>query len=539
MLNLKRVFLSVMKFYKRYLHWFLAVVCIWSCKPEFPSWETELILPLADARLYLTNLAGDTILTHDDDGLLWLYYQYSLTDVNTDTLFSGTDTLASYTYTSPFTITLPPGAQVLNKNEINMLKIQNVYLKVLRISEGKLLIKTSNKYLQPIRIEYSIPDATIGGVPFSIIRDIPAAPSLGQPYVYEEQINIQQLRWVFFSNGAGNYNSYHSTFKLWISPNATEHVTVNYNDQFTFFIGFDDITIDYARGYFGQHEYNFSDETVVDLFRQFTADAFKIDSVELLLEVTNNLGADMRLRLYELKGLNEQTGHSVSYAGPFLNTPINIIRAPEAGVEQGLGTVQTYVIDLSAQSNLKQFIENMPTKVLMNAQFQLNPLGNVSGGNDYYYGQPINANLVFRMPLNVSVENLLLTDTLHFASDFLKKPIQSLQLKAIVFNSFPFTFQMNMGFLDSNKVHLCSIPFDVPVKEALIGSNGRTTAPEKTTLTVNIPKEKIEIIRNASFVILEFSLSTMPFGQNVRIFQDYAIDVRTYALVNILIQQEE
>ncbi len=515
------------------------IACLGSCKPELPSWDNESVFPLVNAKLFMSNFAGDTLLTTDQDDLLSLFYEYTLTDFQFDSLISGLDTIAGQTYVSPFTITLTPGSQIITTNEINRLTVNDIYLKILKISHGVLILKTSNKYMQPIRIEYSIPEAMINGNPLTIQRDIPAATSTTQPFLYEEHISIDNLRWLFFSTGGDVYNCFHSVFKVWISPNATEPVQVNHNDQFQFFIGMNDFDISYARGYFGQHDYDFSGESQIDMFKLITADEFSIEDVSLNLEVTNHTGMDIRLLLQELKGINLHNNQNVSYSGPLLHTYFNIIRATEQGVEQGIVPPNTTIYDLSQNSNLKQFIENMPGKLFVDASLSMNPLGNISGGNDFYYGIPPEAKLVFSMPLHFSAQNLKLSDTLIFSSDFLKKPIQALTIKSIIQNCFPFTFDLNMSFLDSNRTHLFSLPFDKPVKEAEMGISGRTLGPEQTVIHLSIPHEKLDAIRKSTFITLDFAVSSMPYGQHVKVFSDYFIDIRTIAQINLLIEQKE
>ena len=141
-----------MKLFKYFFSLSFALIVMYSCKPEFPSWETDTVFPLFDARLQISDFAGDTLITVGDDSLLSLYYEYSMSDFNFDSLLTDMDTIASYTYVSPFTITLAPGAQVLNKAEVSKLGLKDVYLKVLTISNGTINIRTSNKYLQPLSL---------------------------------------------------------------------------------------------------------------------------------------------------------------------------------------------------------------------------------------------------------------------------------------------------------------------------------------------------------------------------------------------------
>jgi hypothetical protein len=545
--NRKQHSTSILKFFAKVRYFIfpvLSAICILtvyqSCKPEFPTWEANTVFPLFNSRMYISDFAGDTLLVQDEDSLLNLYYDYNLTDFDIDSLISGLDTVAAYTYTSPFSITLSPGSQIISKSEVGKLSLQDVYLKVMEMSQGKIMIKTANTYTQPIRIEYSLPDASINGIPFTVTREIPAAISPAKPYQYEEEITFTNLRWLFFSQGLANFNCFNSSFKVWISSNATENVLVNAGDPFTFFLGFKDLNISYARGYFGQHHYGFDEESDVDMFKKISVDQFNIDKVALTLEVTNNIGMDLRLRFRQLTGKNTMTGNSVNYEGPWLNTPIQIARATETSPEGGLAQPMSYSYDLSVNSNLKQFIENLPGRILTSLEFDLNPLGNVSGGNDFYYGKPLMANLVFKMPLNFSLQNLRITDTLTFSKDFLKSQIQSLTIKAIVQNCFPLEFNMSLGFLDSSNVLLSSHQFDMPVKASPVSSNGRTSGPEQSTVFLHISGAELNMIRNeAAYISISASVSSKPAGDLVKIYSDYFLDIRTFAMLNLLIHQAE
>jgi hypothetical protein len=517
----------------------LGVLVINSCKPEVASWHNESVFPLAQTQLSFRSIVADSLLEEDGQGLLNLFYEYSLYDFRFDTLLTGIDTIADYAYSIPFTITLPPGAQVISSTEVSRLGLKDIYLSTLHISEGYLKIQTTNKYTQPIRIEYSVPDATINGIPFVISREIPPAQSATQPYQYHELIKVENMQWNFFSTGSNVYNCYNTIFKVWISPDATEPIQINQNDQFGFFMGFDEIDIAYARGWFGQHDYQFEEETGFGLFRDIEADEISLEDVELTLEVTNHIGVDLRLRLTEFSGTNAHNNQTAQYSGPYFNVPINITRAPELGPGMGIGQVVTRIFDFAVNSNLIDFLENMPANINLNMLLQINPLGNISGGNDHYYGTPLEAKLVFRLPLHLSAQNLRFSDTTNFSGSFLDKPIYSFIIKTVVNNTFPFTFDLQMNFLDSNLTTLCTLPFDIPVQAAQLMPDGKTAGPAQTIIHYQVSNQQLELIRQATGISFSSSVTTMPYGQNVKIFNDYCIDIKTFAILNMLFNQEE
>ncbi len=525
-------------FMRNFLIIFILFMAMFSCKPEFPSWENDTVFPLADVQLFLKDITGDTILTEGNDSLLYLYYDYSLADFGLDSVINNLDTISSLQYISPVTFTVPPGTMILNKSEVKKLQLNDILLKILKISHGTIRVSVQNKYTQPIHIEFSLPEASVNGVPFVISREIPPASSSSQPLTYTEDIELSNIIWTFFTNGSSNYNCYNSLFKVWVSSEATEDVQVSFNDPFNFYLGFKELNISYARGFFGQQQYNLSHETTFDFFRNITADQFNIEDVQLFFEITNTMGMDLQLILSELTGINIHTGQSIQYDGPLLHSVIQIPRAQETSPGQGLAQPQTYIFDLAQNSNLKQFIELMPGKLSSQLKFEINPLGNISSGNDFYYGIPARANLSFRLPLDFSVQNLTLSDTLPFSGEFLKKQVQSMSIRAVMMNCFPLEFTMNMAFLDCTQTELCNVPFDVPVRAAPLTSNGRTAGPEKTSIQLHIPNTTVDEIRNAAYIVISASVTTLPHGSNVKIFSDYSLDIKTFAMLNLLIQND-
>lgn len=515
------------------------IVLFNSCKPEFPSWEVEGVFPLIHTRLTLADVDTDSLIQTDTSGLLRLYYEYVFTDFNLDSLTTDMDTIASYAYVSPFSILMAPGSQVFTKTEVSRLGVKGVYFSTLHIRDGKLKIKAVNKYTQPIIIQYSIPSATINGQEFEIYRELPSAPSLTQPYIHEEYIDIDGLHWDFFSLGQDQYNCYDAELNIWISPNATQSVQITAGDQFVFYVGFDEVDIGYARGYFGKHDVDLNEQFDFEVFQKLSADQLLLDSALLSLEVTNNIGFDLQMKLIKMIGENIHSSNSIAYTGPYLNVPLNIVRASEIAPGQGLKPANTYVYDLAEQSNIISFIENMPGKINIEAALSVNPLGNVSGGNDFYYGEPLVGKMVFSMPLHFSITNLVLSDTSDFETDFLNENIQHLQLKCVALNSFPLEMNLQLAFLDSNNNLLETVPFSSPLFAADLGVDGKTTGARQSVIFIDLSQLELDRIRPAKRISVIAGVSSLPYGTLVKMYADYFVDIKVVAQLRYLLNSKE
>ena len=99
-------------------------------------------------------------------------------------------------------------------------------------------------------------------------------------------------------------------------------------------------------------------------------------------------------------------------------------------------------------SNIDVFIENLPNEISLSAEVEINPLGNVTDGNDFIYtAQPLQATLDIDLPLNIGAQNLIFTDTLDIASELNFSANGELML--YVTNAFPFETTLRVAILNN------------------------------------------------------------------------------------------
>ena len=75
----------------------LSTILLFACKHELesPSWDVDMVLPIAHAKLNINNIISDTatIINEDDEGFISLVFQQEFIDMNLDTLIK-IDTIA-------------------------------------------------------------------------------------------------------------------------------------------------------------------------------------------------------------------------------------------------------------------------------------------------------------------------------------------------------------------------------------------------------------------------------------------------------------
>ena len=94
-------------------------------------------------------------------------------------------------------------------------------------------------------------------------------------------------------------------------------------------------------------------------------------------------------------------------------------------------------------SNIDEWIENLPDSLVTSTSIEVNPLGDISSGNDFIYtDQALEANLEVDLPLCVSLDNILLRDTLEIDVNSTDK-IDGL-IKIFLNNAFPLDGELNL-----------------------------------------------------------------------------------------------
>ena len=149
----------------------LSITLLFACKHELesPTWDVDVILPIAHAKLNINNIISDTaaIINEDDEGFISLVFQQEFIDMNLDTLIKidaiadeQTHTLDSATFTDVVvsnTITVqdilgidPNGASIPILAQPNIVTNDTAYIdaseyfETMKLHKGWLIVEISN-----------------------------------------------------------------------------------------------------------------------------------------------------------------------------------------------------------------------------------------------------------------------------------------------------------------------------------------------------------------------------------------------------------
>ncbi len=518
------------------------VLFVFSCRKDLdkPSWDTEILAPLVNSSLGINNLLPDSIIQANADSSLKIVYENDIYKLDIDTLFKIPDTTIKTNYNLPITsYVFNPGQVVISSiNSETRYQIADAELRTVTIKSGYVSYVVKSRINEVTKFSYSIPCAKLNGVPFSIDVSVPAAVG-STPGVYSQVFDLSG--YVISLTGVANnrVNTIYTSIIAKIDPDAAGPVTVTNNDSLIIENKFFDLIPYYAKGYFGNNTFNIGPETSnFNLFSRIVDGTIQLEDVNFNLKLENYIGMDARVYINNLSSINTRTGTTINLSNSIIGSPININRAAEAGTTV-FPTYANYPLTVS-NSNIKPMIENLPDKFGYQIQIITNPLGNVSGSNDFVYSDKLlNAKMNMEIPLSLVATNLTLLDTVNFniSNGSGTNNIKSGSLTLIANNGFPFDASMQMYLLNDQNVVIDSIfGYVNTIDEAPVNAALRATSKKLTKLVVPLSEQKVNLLYSIKKAVIKVKFNTSSQPNYIKIYSDYKIDIKVVGDFNYTVQ---
>ncbi len=498
-----------------------------SCHKGQPSWNTQVLAPLVSANLSINDIITSKYISSNPDSTVSLVYIDSLYNIS---LVKIPDTTLFYDYVSPVSVNINPGGVIVPSHptttkyatgtaELNKAVIQSGYLNVYII----------NALGQTTDYSYTVPNVTKNSVPLQVSVAVTAHTK------QTLQIDLSGYTVDFTGPTHNSYNEVTTDLQINLDASASS-LTINPNDTVGHAqVTFSNIVPYYAKGYFGDDTTTYSAKQAFPVFSKIVAGTLSLQNCNVNLSLTNGVGVDARLTLKQLSSYNSNTNNNVDLIAPGLvQTTLNINRAtethnPSAPVNP---TVQNFALN-PGNSNILTWLDNMPTSVGYNLHVETDPLGNVSGNNDFvYYGYGISAVINVTIPLSLIANNLTLADTMavNFGSSAnASQHVKSGTLTIYANNGFPFSAGLQMLLLNDNNIVTDSI--FIPSQTIAAGNidaiSGKVTSPQNSVLAISLDAIKTQELFNTKNVILyaKFNMGTLP-STYMKIYNYYKLGLK-------------
>jgi hypothetical protein len=511
---------------------FAASALLSSCRKEMekPSWDTELLAPLIDASMDIGNLLPDSLLQANADSSLKIVYNNELYKIDMDTLFDIGDTTIHNGYAVPGTITLAPGTAIpFPSSSSTTYNLPGIQLRKAVIKSGSVKFTVKSKVAERTDYVYSIPCATLGGVPFT--KNISVPGRVGSvPGMYSQTFDLAGYTINLTGASGSLVNTIYTGLTANISSTAAASVVVTPSDSLVIDNTFSDIVPYYALGYFGNNTYNFGPAmSNFSLFDRIVDGTIALEDVNFNFRIENPIGMDARVYVNNISSVNTRTGSTINLSNAALiGPPININRAAESG---GLiyPTYANFPLN-TTNSNIKPMIENLPDKFGYNIQVVTNPLGNVSGSNDFIYSDRLlKASLDMEIPLSLVASNLTLVDTmaLNISQNEESNAIHNGTLTLFARNGFPFDAKVQVYLLNSSNAAVDSIfGYANTIVEAPINSSLRVIGKKETRISVPIDENRMNLLYDTKKVAIKVMFNTSAQPSYIKIYSDYSIGLK-------------
>jgi hypothetical protein len=519
---------------------FLALVTAMGCKQDVGNvgWDVDILAPLIHTNLTLGDLVADSVFEADGNGALRLKIETSLIDLPLDSILKIPDTTVSKPIILPLALTnVQPGTEVFPITDVNKYELGEVALKKATLKTGKLKIKVKSILPTDVELRYLIPVASIYGNPFETVQTVPAG-TVDDTSSVSFEFDLSGYNIDLRGFNGNSFNTLITTYIIKTSPTG-QVVSIPANTPF-FFIdySFVDILPSYAIGYFGQQSSMAdNDLTDLDVMKKFTEGQLFLDSVTIGLSVTNGVGADARFKLSQLRSINNRQSSIVDLNHQIIGNTLLLTRAqdPTGYAQDVIPSQLSYQLD-NSNSNIKQFIENLPDQLGFTYEFELNPLGNVSAGNDFlYYDRPFEALMNIDIPLRTTMTNLTLVDTLEWnlSENATVEALHSGSFTLVAVNGFPMEAVVQLDLLDENQLVLHSLLVPSTVAAPALDSDLKVIAPLESRIIVPIPDEATIPLTQTRAIRIQVRFNTAAQPNLVELYASYSLDLKLIGNFNI------
>lgn len=499
-----------------------------SCsREEQTSWDIDVLAPLAETRLSVNNLIADSLIVSASGDPVLIRYENQFNLIPNDSLYFIPDTSFSSSFSLPFSINLPAGFEVVDLSQVVRFNYKDVQLSEAIIESGIANFKIYNSISDKIFVDYSIPNASISGQSLQF-NNIEIGPGSNQtPTVFEKNINLNG----YFLNLRGDLGNLSNQFRVnlnaKLNPDGSGATTYANLPILTYQYNFKNIKPYYVRGYLGQSSFTGNDYLSLSEMKKLSG-IIHLQDITLNVEIENSIGADFSLNFQNIKA--SRNGTELQLNHPIIGNNQQLSRAQHSA--QGdlpyTPTYKNYSFN-SSNSNIKALIELLPDRLSFEANASLNPLGNVSSGNDFLYkNSNVRVKTTLDLPLSFSANALTFTDTLTTLGieSTSTENVLAGDLQILATNSFPFDLLVKGYLLDENKVLIDSLLSNQTILAAAVNDLLRVTQSKQTTLKVPVSETLKLHLSQARYIVLKARLNTQPEDIILPMYDDYELHLQ-------------
>jgi|GEM_PF-861247 len=499
------------------------------------NWDVDLAIPVVNSVLNIKNFVSDSFFQADNTGLLYVKLNREVAAIKLDSIISLPDTTIpkKFINESPFPLNLQIGEAIsaFPAAELKFNISNGVALKRVDVYKGTMTVKFVNYISQPVDLIYRISSAVKNGVPLTISETVPVDSA--KPLIKTYDLSGYSLTMRGISGLV--YNTIVQTYTFALSTTATSSLQLKGGEGARVEITYSGIVPGYVEGYFGQQTIDIAQDTThIGLSDNFKASNFLLSDATMDFSILNEFGAEFSSTLANNKSINTSNGNVIT-----LNTSqlanINVNRATKAGAT--IFPSVKLISFTSSNSNIVPFISNLPDKLTYKGSIHVNPLGNISGYNDFAFyntGIRILANISIPLKFRADYFELRTDAETDFSNIEQLDKVNYGNLQIVAKNGFPFAVKLQGYMYDVDGLLLDSlfVPGSDIIDGGVLNMNNEVITPVEKKIAIPINGSKIRNLRNCKNIKV-VSRFIMPLNPpDIKILEHYEVKVNVVANLN-------
>jgi hypothetical protein len=316
--------------------------------------------------------------------------------------------------------------------------------------------------------------------------------------------------------------------------------TITDQDSLLSTVSYHDIVAQYATGSFGTR-YIQVDSSASDLgLFDGISGSIALDQVTAQLQVHNGIGVDAQAHIHFLRSVNSTTGSTIDLSSPITNGPVNLDRALDLN---GSFQPALNVFDLNVDnSNIKPFVENLPSRIDYALDMTINPLGDISNGHDFFYhDSKLTADLEVDIPLRLSATDLSLqkTVTVDLPGTADEHALQSGTLHLFADNGFPFSAVLSLSIVNAEGQVLSDLSSGQLADAGVLGQDGLVSASTSSRIDMEVTPDQLGLMHQGGLLRITAVFNTVSQPQHVQLLSGYHLDLQLTMDANYIVNGDE
>lgn len=488
---------------------FLILLLTFSCKKKATSWNSDWSAPIFSDTISLANYYNDSTFVSNNQSSIDIDLSRTLLSIGLSDLVGFPDTSISQDFNLNFSLNnVPAGFTFANTTEEHNFELDDVQLKKVTVASGKIKLKVFNSIAEKVYIKILLPGVSKNNLPFEQTFFVDAG-SNANPGSSEEELNLAGYSLDLTGENGLGYNKLQSQLIISSDPKGSP-VAISLTNNFSFEAKILDLKFSYAKGYFGNAVISQTAEFLTSYFNLITSGTIDLPSSTLDFEIENGMKFGLKGKLISAQNTNSN-GNTTELVSSNLNSDFWI--SPATGSWNNLQTSSQNLEFNATNSNLENYLENFGSSHQFAYQLQLNPWGNVSGGNDeIFQNSKLKIKIKSQMPLSISMDGLTLRDTfnLEVTQDLNKSHARSGIISLNATNAFPLSCEPILYFLNADGIIINTVSASSQIYSSLTGSiNTQSGLFEKSSF-VNfiLNEEMVQNLNNTKKIIVQTKFNT-------------------------------